>query len=100
DRFRRRAAARSAPSSEFPLVRGDRVFLPEQITELVDALEQAAARERVDGEGDAGVAERESARFEVDADPRSWRGQQDLVRRPIDDHRQEPVLQCIATEDV
>src|ERR1700687_4048758 len=65
---RRPAAPRSAPSCPVPcLARRDVAFLAEQVVELVDAIQQAVARESLDWEGDtASVRQSEDLGLEID----------------------------------
>ena len=75
--------------------------LAAQIAELVDPVQQAMARERLDREsdGDAG-GQREPRGLEIDVHLRAGMLEQPGRRRLVHRHRHEPVLQGIAAEDV
>src|SRR5262245_5061737 len=73
----------------------------EEMAELIDATQQAAAGEGFDGERDRRlVADGEFAAFEVDADAAARIGEEARVRFGVHGHRQKAVLQRVRGEDV
>src|SRR5689334_19956971 len=81
----------------------------EHVAELVDPVQKAMLRERIDGERErAAVAvtadDRDALRPEIDAEPRLWgpleRDDDALVRGGVQSDREEAVLQRVLREDV
>src|SRR5215210_164537 len=109
DGFRRRSAdggkAGIDPCRVVRLPGRDLWVVPKQVAHLVGAREQHQPGERVDVERERLTAgKRHRLRLEVDSELGLGIGrdevEQRLVARPVDDDRQQPVLQGVAPKDV
>jgi len=79
----------------------DGAFLLQQEVELVFAVEEAEARERIDGKGDLfAVWESQRLRFQIDGHLYSGLGEESSMRFLIHYHGQESVLERVAPENI
>ena len=83
------------------LVRFDGCVLREQEAELIDAIQQAVARETFERKFHLrAVGQRERGAFDVDGDFDARIGEQPRVSLLVDDDGQQAVLQAVGAEDV
>src|SRR5258705_11321666 len=92
-----------APSSNRKglFVARDRGLLRTQVTQLVDAIEQAVARETLDLEGHfVAAGHHDAVAFEVDQQFDAGVGEQPGGARRVDDDGQQAILERVAAEDI